>query len=761
MAEPAQRQRRIVVPVALIAAGLVVTFLIDLAIQFPIGMTIAYALLVIAAMRTDRMSLVIGTAAASVVGILTAELIDHSSTASLTITETEHQVSRAFQVAGVVIIAVLGVADLRRRQLVARAHQERDSSALALEGTTARLREEQTRTAALAESIPSPVWLMSQDGSLAYANDAVHDYLGIDPVHLEEWLETVHPDDRDRVRQATLEGVTSRTVFSHEARYRNAAGDYRTHVVQAAPMKVGGITQWWSTAIDIEDLRSTQEQAARTMREHLETLQAIGDGVILLDHGQRITYVNPGACTILGRDRDALLHHTLVELYPYLEGTALERAFEEVVRTGHASHLVHYAKFAARWIDITIAPAPEGFTGYMTDVTAQRELERTREQATRLESIGQLTGGIAHDFNNLLTVIAGGAEALADDDLPAHSAEMRAMIAEAADRGAGLIRSLLAFARRQPLHPEPTSIVEAVVGMGPLLMRTLGDTIAVTVDIAENLPLVEVDRAKLDNAVLNLAINARDAMPSGGHLLIEARLSSSRADGAIRALDLPEGDYVRLSVTDTGVGIAPELLPRLFEPFFTTKPLGEGTGLGLAMVWGFASQSGGTLSVVSAPGEGSTFSLHLPAVAAASAAAPATRAPRPSAAGSTVLLVEDDALVRAVLARQLGGLGYTVVEASTAPQALSMLEDRPDIAIVITDFAMPGGMSGRELADHARATRPSLPVLCVSGYTEEMLLHAGELGSGMDFLAKPFTAEQLSAQLERLLGGDSPGTATA
>ncbi|WP_062204386.1 hybrid sensor histidine kinase/response regulator [Demequina salsinemoris] len=749
MAEATARRRSLVVTAGLLSLGVVATFGVDLMVQFPIGMTVVYALLIILAMRTERIALILWISAAAVVAILTAELVSHTAD-TLVITESEHQVARGFQVLGVVLAAVLAVAEVRHRHAAERALAERDTSLDELKGTTAQLHAEQTRTTTLAESIATPVWLMSADGTMSFANRAVREYLGQDPLRFDEWLDVVHAEDQRRVHVTTMRAIEGGEAYSFEARFRSASGEYRAHAVQASPMQLDGTTHWWATAIDVEDLRVTQEQAARATREHLETLHSIGDGVVTLGRDLTITYANPGACAILRRTVRELAGERLVDLYPYLEGSALESAFEEVRSTGLARHLVHHAQQAGGWIDITITPAVDGFTGYMRDVTAEHELEHHRQRTNRLESIGSLTGGIAHDFNNLLTVISGGADALAAEDLSPAGDEMRSMVAEAADRGAGLIRSLLAFARHEALHPEPTSVAEAVAGMRPMLVRTLGDSIAIELSVDDDLPNVLVDRSKLDNAVLNLVINARDAMPGGGRLRIEARRETLPSDEGSIIVDVPSGEYVRLSVEDSGTGIDPEVLDRLFEPFFTTKAPGEGTGLGLAMAWGFAQQSGGALTVMSDLGVGSTFCLHLPEATSTDPAAPASSLAEPPRGDADVLLVEGDAAVRALAASQLGSLGYRVVEAKDGADALQLLAEGSDVDIVVTDAALPGALTGPESLEQIRRARPGVPVLCLSGAGEEHLAAAGRIVDGVSYLAKPYRVQELAVALAAL-----------
>jgi signal transduction histidine kinase len=382
---------------------------------------------------------------------------------------------------------------------------------------------------------------------------------------------------------------------------------------------------------------------------------------------------------------------------------------------------------------------------------AQLNDRLTRSQ--RLEAVGQLTGGVAHDFNNLLTVVLGNADLLAElcaDDPQRRS--LAEMIAEAAQRGAALTRQLLAFARRQPLAPQAIDINQQVAAFDPLLRRTLGEHIEIELVRGAGLWPAMVDAAQLQNALLNLCLNARDAMPSGGKLTLEtANVALDRAY-AEQAPDVVPGQYVMLAVSDTGHGIAPEHLARVFEPFFTTKEKGRGTGLGLAMVYGFAKQSGGHVSVYSEPAHGTTVKLYLPR-ALGDKPVGAPPAPQTSAARGgeeTVLVVEDDEAVRLLVCNDLRALGYRVLQAADGREALVVL-DAQQVDLLFTDVVMPGGLSGRQLADEACRRRPTLRVLYTSGYTENAIVHHGRLDPGVMLLAKPYRRVDLAGAVRAAL----------
>jgi signal transduction histidine kinase/ActR/RegA family two-component response regulator len=418
-------------------------------------------------------------------------------------------------------------------------------------------------------------------------------------------------------------------------------------------------------------------------------------------------------------------------------------------------------------------PHPRGELGKLMTVlnqTAERlrqkradidKLNERLRQSQRLEAVGQLTGGIAHDFNNLLTVILGNAELLAErlqDQV--RLAELVKMIGIAARRGADLTQRLLAFARRQPLDPRSINVNRLIADLDGLLRRTLGEHIEIEFIRGAGLWQALVDPVQLESALLNLSINARDAMPEGGRLTIETANTHVDHNYAVRLVDLAPGQYVMVAVSDNGSGIAPEILSRVFEPFFTTKETGKGTGLGLAMVYGFAKQSGGHVSIYSEPGHGTAVKLYLPRVLDEQNTIAVDTIPAMVQGGDeTILLVEDDAMVRRYANDQLSSLGYRVVVAANGPSALEVLRQRDDIDLLFTDVVMPGGMSGRELADAAIQLRPNLKVLYTSGFPENSITHQGRLNPGIQLLAKPYLRADLAAQLRRALdNGNSLGS---
>jgi PAS domain S-box-containing protein len=383
--------------------------------------------------------------------------------------------------------------------------------------------------------------------------------------------------------------------------------------------------------------------------------------------------------------------------------------------------------------------------------------EEALRQAQKMEAVGQLTGGLAHDFNNILAGISGSLEMISTRLAQGRIGEVDRYLTgatSAAKRAAGLTQRLLAFSRRQTLDPKPLNINGLVNGMLDLIVRSVGPAVAVETAGAAGLWTTSVDAGQLENALLNLCINARDAMPDGGKLTIE---TSNRwmDERAARQRGLEPGQYVSLCVSDTGTGMPPDVISRAFDPFFTTKPIGQGTGLGLSMVYGFAGQSGGAARIYSELGKGTMICIYLPrhsgdAVADEPLEQAATETPR-AEGGETVLLVDDEPLVRMLAFEQLEELGYAVIEADDGPSALKILNSQRPISLLITDVGLPGGMNGRQLADAARVGRPGLEVLFITGYAENAVLNHGHLDHGMHVMTKPFAMDAFAQRVKDLI----------
>ncbi|WP_246696913.1 CHASE domain-containing protein [Methylobacterium planeticum] len=383
-------------------------------------------------------------------------------------------------------------------------------------------------------------------------------------------------------------------------------------------------------------------------------------------------------------------------------------------------------------------------------------IEETLRQSQKMEAVGQLTGGLAHDFNNLLAGISGSLELMQSrmqqgrfNDVDRYMSAAQG----ATKRAAALTHRLLAFSRRQTLDPKPTDVNRLVAGMEELIRRTVGPNIAIEVVGAPNLWPTLIDPPQLENALLNLCINARDAMPEGGRVVIETANRSIDRQGALRQ-DMAAGEYLSLCVTDTGMGMPRDVIAKAFDPFFTTKPTGQGTGLGLSMIYGFVKQSGGQARIHSEVGQGSTVCLYLPRYSGKAEAETfgTTRAALPLAqAGETVLVVDDESTVRMLVADVLAELGYTAIEVADSASGLKVLQSDVRIDLLVTDVGLPGGMNGRQMADAARIGRPSLPVLFITGYAENALLTNGQLEPGMAVLTKPFAVDTLGARIREML----------
>lgn len=496
------------------------------------------------------------------------------------------------------------------------------------------------------------------------------------------------------------------------------------------------------------------EQCSRADRDQLETvLDTMSDAVFMLDTEWRFTFMNGYARRLLGRSDTSLIGAVFWSEFPELQGTALQEHYLRAVAEQRDVDLEFFYERFEAWFHFRAFPSAKGLTVYFEETTEQRSREDQLRQAQKLEAMGQLTGGVAHDFNNLLTVILGNAELLSESlaDRPRLEQLARAT-AHAAVRGAELTGHLLAFARRQPLSPRPVDLGAIISAMHPMLARTLGENVAISLSLQSDSWPVMVDSSLFESVVLNLALNARDAMPEGGQLSVRLVNIALQAIDTAALDDIEPGDYVCLTVSDSGMGMTREALARVFDPFFTTKEVGKGSGLGLSMVHGFVKQSGGAIRIYSRPSEGTTVQIYLPRTLAVVAPdEPIGGADDVLLGSETVLVVEDEDMVRDFVCGQIRDLGYTVYSASTGQQALELLSHDMAFDLLFTDIMMPGGINGRELAEQAQAVRPDLQVVFTSGYSDDVIMRDGCLEPGTHLLKKPYRRGELAAVLRAAL----------
>jgi PAS domain S-box-containing protein len=487
------------------------------------------------------------------------------------------------------------------------------------------------------------------------------------------------------------------------------------------------------------------------------------DLIMVTDRGGRILRISPSVRTLLGYDPVEVEGHVASDfIHPEdLDPTRVEM---RVARKGHATrtfdcrymHREGHA-VALNWTGVwSDADQHHFFIG--RDMTEMNRIAGVLRQSQKMEAVGQLTGGLAHDFNNILMVILGNLDAIEEQgDVGEATRAMLGEIGGAALRAAELTRQLLAFSRQQPLRPEITNLNELVASLGKLLRRTLGEQIVIDERLSATLSPTVVDRAQFESALINLCVNARDAMPRGGRLMIETSTVELDEDYATANPDAAPGRYAMLAVTDTGGGMTKQVLEHVFEPFFTTKEIGKGTGLGLSMVYGFIKQSHGHIKIYSEVGQGTSVKIYLPVAVGQHAPAAPVSGQAPPRGSERILLVEDDAPVRASIKRQLDSLGYRVSEADSGDAALALLNDGAFACdLVLSDVVMPGKVNGIQLAETIAERRPDLRVILMSGYTEQAMLQDGRLGETARLLIKPFRKIDLAQALREALSA-APG----
>jgi len=637
--------------------------------------------------------------------------------------------------------------------------------------------EEEFRT--LAEALPHHVWTASPDGLLNWFNPRVYEYAGSRPGELdgEKWGKIVYSDDAPNVLAAWTRSISTGEAYEVEFRLRRADGAFRWFLARAVPARNarGEIIRWIGTNTDVHDQKLIADELAElnaTLAQRVEEKTRERDRIwnvsqdllVVADRNGIWRTANPAWTTTLGWSASELLNRTS-EWLEHPDDNGITRA--KVRELGASETTVRFeSRFrhkdgTYRWLSWTGVSDRDANYAVARDVTAEKaaaeRLKATEEallQSQKMEAVGQLTGGIAHDFNNLLTGIVGSLDLLQTRLNQGRTDNVTRYIHAAmtsANRAAALTHRLLAFARRQPLVPKVVDVNQLVVSLEDLLRRTIGEAIDLEITALDGLWNTLCDPNQLESALLNLAINARDAMPNGGKLTIatsNTRLDTAAADPSA----LSSGDYICISVTDTGTGMSAEVAARAFDPFFTTKPIGQGTGLGLSMIYGFARQSNGHATIDSKLDRGTSVKLYLPRHHGNSPAEQATgvHAEQHAATGETVLVVEDEPVVRSVILEMLADQGYRTLEAADGPAGLHLLRESKQIDLLITDVGLPG-MNGRQLADQARETRPDLKILFITGYAESVAIADGFLQPGMEMITKPFDLDNLSRRIRAMI----------
>ena len=612
----------------------------------------------------------------------------------------------------------------------------------------------------IAESVGEVFWI-SDPGDLGqqYVSPAFESIWGLPVSVLDDdplrWNKAIHEDDRPRVMNALRDHALG--FYRAEYRIRRPDGSIRWIDDRSFPVRDadGRIVSIVGVARDVTDRKAYQAELGERIKELrclYQVLELISDRDQATDQLlTQIVELLPPALRVSERAVARIrVHDTERFSGRWAEPESRLRSPIVVDRTEVGEVEIGYLQLPEPGSGESAFLVEEhtlcdGIALHLGHMLEGRRLSEIVSRSERLQAVGELTGGIAHDFNNLLTVMLGNAELLQEQ---LESDEQRALaqtIVRTATRGAELTQRLLAFARRQPLEPKAVEINALLQSMDDMLDRTLGDHISVDLALADDLWDAQVDAAQLENALLNLALNARDAMPQGGRLGLETGNRYLDADYADAREDLESGDYVMLAVSDTGTGISPEVLGRVFEPFFSTKEAGRGTGLGLSMVYGFVKQSRGHIEVYSEVGYGTTVRMYLPRASGSTVRAePKVEVQAPAPSGATILLVEDDALVRNYASQRLDDLGYKVITAVDGASALEVLRSRDDIDLLFTDVVMPGGMSGRDLAAAALKVHPQLRVLYTSGYAESVIVHRDMLTGDVKLLRKPYRGTELA-----------------
>ena len=633
----------------------------------------------------------------------------------------------------------------------------------------AALRETEERLRLAAQATNDAIWDWDLLRDRVEWNAALHSAYGHAPRRVEPtggwWIAQIHPDDRARIDHsihAVIDGTGH--DWTDEYRFRRGDGSYadvkdRGYVIRD---RAGHAIRMIGAMLDVTDLKEAERGLTRQVEtaegERRRLWDMTNDLMATAGVDGYLKAINPAWTRLLGWDEAHLLARPFAEFIDPADREETRNVIERLAAgetvTGFVEQLVT-RDGDRRTIMWDAVPQGDIFYVVGRDLTEQRAAEDRLRQAQKMEAVGQLTGGIAHDFNNMLTGVIGSM-----DLLKRHLAEGRTdrvdryvdAATTSAQRAAGLTQRLLAFSRRQSLDVQAVDVNATIVGMEDLLRRTLGERIGLALELDADAGIVLTDANQLESALLNLAINARDAMADGGTLTVRNAVVRLDADYVRDLEGLEPGDYVVLCVADTGTGMTPDVIAKAFDPFFTTKPIGQGTGLGLSMIYGFMRQTDGHVRIVSAPGQGTTVNLYLRRhEGEAEAAAPDALPLRP-AEGECVMVVEDDPAVRMLVTEVLETLGYGVIAAHDGRQAARLLDARPPIDLLVTDVGLPG-MNGRQVADYARERLPGLKVLFVTGYAEQAAIRSGFLAEGMDLITKPFAIDALSAKIREMIEG--------
>ncbi|TWI65399.1 PAS domain S-box-containing protein [Pseudoduganella lurida] len=577
------------------------------------------------------------------------------------------------------------------------------------------------------------------------------------------FLDLVHPDDRDATRAMWQAALAQNTpVPRFDNRYRHRDGGWRWLSWVAVPEE----GKLYCSARDITVVKQAEDELVTRTAERDRMWNSSPDLLLVIDFDGYLRRVNPAWTGLLGYQPDELVGHHVTEFVLPDDHPSTIEAYVGAA-DGNVARLVNryrHRNGSLRWISWVGVPAADMTYATGRDVTTDRErqaeLEQAQEQlrqSQKMEAVGQLTGGLAHDFNNLLASIMGGLELTGirlRQNRPDDVERYMGMAMGATRRAAALTHRLLAFSRRQTLAPTPTNVNTLVGGMVDIIRRTVGPGVTVATDCTAAPWTTLVDQSQLENTLLNLCLNARDAMPDGGTITIRTRNHAVTAAEA-KQHEMPAGEYLSLSVADTGTGMRAEVRARAFEPFFTTKPLGQGTGLGLSMIYGFARQSGGNARIESTVAEGTEVCILLPrhhGAPEAEAGTPATEPLAMQKSAKTILVVDDEPDVRLLVMDVLKDMGYIAIEASDGAAGLEVLASNARLDLLVSDVGLPGGMNGRQMADAGRVHRPDLKVLFITGYDEAASLDKGQLAPGMAVLTKPFPLEALGLRIREMIG---------